>query len=105
MLVAGVQSIVSTFDKYLPPLDEAGRQETSHHANDDFLGKRRVHLAILRSRSGAIREACFARNEGRNPIGPGMTQSEARRNNRGSVYAIRLCQADFFSAESIWSFV
>jgi hypothetical protein len=46
MLVAFVQSIVSAFDEYFSPLDEAGRQETSNHANDDFLNKRRVHWQL-----------------------------------------------------------
>ena len=46
MLVTRVQGIVSAFDEYFSPLDEAGYQETGHHANDDFLGKRRVHLSI-----------------------------------------------------------
>ena len=43
VLVAVVQGVISTFDEYLPPLDKAGRQETSHHANEDLLIKRRVH--------------------------------------------------------------
>jgi hypothetical protein len=46
MLVAFVQSIVSAFDEYLPPLDKAGRQETSHHANEDLLIKRGVHWQL-----------------------------------------------------------
>ena len=54
MLVALVQSVVSAFDEYFSPLDEAGRHETSHHANDDFLNKRRVHWLSLESRSGAM---------------------------------------------------
>ena len=47
MLVAGVQSVVSPFDEYFSPLNEAGRQETSHHTNDDLLSKRRVHCPLL----------------------------------------------------------
>jgi hypothetical protein len=46
MLVALVQSIVGALDEYLSPLDKAGRQETSHHANDDLLIKRRVHRQL-----------------------------------------------------------
>jgi hypothetical protein len=46
MLVTPVQSIVSAFDEYFSPLDEAGREEASDHANDDFLSKRRVHLRL-----------------------------------------------------------
>src|ERR1700730_4057342 len=49
MLVALVQSVVSAFDEYFSPLDEAGRQETSHHANDDFLNKRGVHWHLYRA--------------------------------------------------------
>ena len=39
----GVQRIVSTFDEHFSPLNEAGCSEAGDHANDDFLGKRRVH--------------------------------------------------------------
>jgi len=46
MLVAFVQSIVSAFDEYFSPLDEAGREEASDHANNDFLSKRRVHWQL-----------------------------------------------------------
>lgn len=46
MLVALVQGIVSAFDEYFSPLDEAGREKTSDHANDDFLSKRRVHWQL-----------------------------------------------------------
>lgn len=46
MLVALIQGIVSAFDEYFSPLDEAGREETSDHANDDFLSKRRVHWQL-----------------------------------------------------------
>ena len=46
MLVALIQSIVSAFDEYFSPLDEAGRQEPSDHANDDLLSKRRVHWQL-----------------------------------------------------------
>ena len=46
MLVALVQSIVSAFDEYFSPFDEAGREEASDHANDDFLSKRRVHWQL-----------------------------------------------------------
>ena len=46
-IVAGVQSIVRTCDEDLRPLEDAGRQETSYHANEDFLSKRRVHWPLL----------------------------------------------------------
>ena len=46
MLVTPVQSIVSAFDEYFSPLDEAGRKKASDHANDDFLSKRRVHWRL-----------------------------------------------------------
>ena len=46
MLVAFVQSIVSALDEYFSPLDEAARQETSNHANEDLLNKRRMHWQL-----------------------------------------------------------
>ena len=46
VLVALVQSVVSAFDEYFSPLDEAGGQETGDHANDDFLYKCRLHLPL-----------------------------------------------------------
>jgi hypothetical protein len=46
MLVSLIQSVISAFDEYFSPLDEAGRQETSHGANNYFLSKRRVHLRL-----------------------------------------------------------
>ena len=46
MLVAFIQSIVSAFDEYLPPLNEAGRKKAGNHANDDLLGKCRVHWPL-----------------------------------------------------------
>jgi hypothetical protein len=46
MLVAFVQSIVSALDEYFSPLDEAGRQETGNHANEDLLNKRRMHWQL-----------------------------------------------------------
>ena len=46
VLVAGVQSIVSAGNKYFSPLDEASRQETGNHTNEDFLNKRRVHWQL-----------------------------------------------------------
>jgi hypothetical protein len=46
MLIAFVQRIVSAFDEYFSPLDEAGRGEAGDHANDDFLDERRVHWQL-----------------------------------------------------------
>ena len=46
MLVTAVQRIVGTGHKYFSPLDKAGRQEGSNHANEDFLNKRRVHWQL-----------------------------------------------------------
>ena len=63
MLVAFVQSIVSALDEYLSPLDKAGRQETSHHANEDLLIKRRVHWQLY-----AAEAVPLAWTPARNPI-------------------------------------
>jgi hypothetical protein len=43
MVVAFVQSVISTRDENLPPLNKASRQEAGNHANDHLLRKCRVH--------------------------------------------------------------
>jgi hypothetical protein len=86
MLVAFVQSIVSTFDEYFSPLDEAGREEASHHANDDFLSKRRVHLQLQGAEAVPLAGATlpetplasFHDPEAEKEVGDGVSQ-DARR--------------------------
>src|SRR2546422_4103688 len=54
MLVALVQGIVSSFHKYLPPLDERGGEESRYRADDHLLHESGVHSA-LRSIDNAIK--------------------------------------------------
>lgn len=54
MLVTFVQGIVGAGDEYFSPLDQASREETRDHAEDDFLQKGRVHFPAKGSRSGAM---------------------------------------------------
>jgi hypothetical protein len=54
MLVTFVQGIVGAGDEYFSPLDQASREETRDHAEDDFLQKGRVHFPPKGSRSGAM---------------------------------------------------
>jgi hypothetical protein len=86
MLVAFVQRIVSAFDEYFSPLDEAGREEASNHANDDFLNKRRVHWRLQGAEAvplagAALPEtplASFHDPEAEEKVGDGVGQ-DARR--------------------------
>ena len=64
MLVTFVQSVVRAGDEHFSPLNEAGREETRDHAENDFLQKGRVHFPPKGSRSGA-RGSAFTRS----PIG------------------------------------
>jgi hypothetical protein len=51
--VTFVQSVIRPLDEYFGPLNQAGRQEGSEHADEYFLDKCRVH-AGLRSSHDAI---------------------------------------------------
>ena len=51
--VAGIKGVVSTFDKDLAPLDEAGGEKRGDHADEDFLDEGGVHWSLSGSRSNA----------------------------------------------------
>ena len=53
VFVAFVQSVIRAGHKHLAPLDEAGGEKPSDHANDDFLDEGGVHYPSKESRSGA----------------------------------------------------
>ena len=53
MLVTLVQSIVSAFDKYLTPLDEAGREKARNRAKNHLLEKSSVHGSFNSSGSAS----------------------------------------------------
>ena len=50
MLIALVQGVVRSFDKYFGPLDKTGRQKSGKHADKHLLKKSRVHPGLRSSR-------------------------------------------------------